>query len=118
MTGAARDTVRHAILRLKSERQAVILLRYVDGFSISEVAAALDKTENNLRVIQHRAPVDLRRLMSEAPTFEPVDPNPAGRLRDGLKSHEEGVFPARMSAAAGHSFAAVTRRASRWLRLP
>lgn len=82
MTGIARDTVRLAILRLKPDRQAVILLRYIEGFSVSEVAAALGKTDNNVRVIQHRALADLRRLMTESAPIQPDDTNPIGKLRE------------------------------------
>ncbi len=82
MAGVAQDTVRFAILRLKPDRQAVILLRYIEGFSVSEVAAALGKTDNNVRVIQHRALADLRRLMTETPPPQPDDTNPIGKLRE------------------------------------
>ena len=60
-----RSEVRRAILHLKPERQEVIILRFIDGFSIGEVAGALGKTENNIRVIQHRALADLRRRLAD-----------------------------------------------------
>lgn len=63
-TALMRDEVRAAILRLRPERQQVILLRFIEGFSVTEVAAVLGKTENNTRVIQHRALADLRRLLA------------------------------------------------------
>lgn len=59
----ARDAVRSAILRLHPERRDVIILRFVEGFSVGEVAAALGKTENNIGVLQHRALADLRKLL-------------------------------------------------------
>ena len=62
------DTVRHAVLELRAERQQVVLLRYLEGFSVEEVAAVLGKSANNVRVIQHRAIADLRRLLGAATT--------------------------------------------------
>ncbi len=82
MTGVVRDTVRLAILRLKPERQAVILLRYVEGFSVSEVATALGKTDNNVRVIQHRALADLRRLMTETASPQHDETATKGTFRE------------------------------------
>jgi len=60
-----RSTVRRAILHLKPERQAVILLRFIEGFTVPEVAAALGRTESHIRVIQHRALADLRRRLAD-----------------------------------------------------
>ncbi|HET9017862.1 MAG TPA: sigma-70 family RNA polymerase sigma factor [Thermomicrobiaceae bacterium] len=57
------DEVRRALLRLKPERQQVIVLRFIDGFSVREVAAALGKRENNVCVIQHRALAELRGML-------------------------------------------------------
>lgn len=92
MTDVVWDLVRHAILRLKPERQAVILLRYVEGFSVSEVAEALGKTENNIRVIQHRALADLRQLMAETESAQPVDQNPIDKLREIASSLLRKVY--------------------------
>lgn len=55
--------VRRAILALKPERRHVIVLRFIEGFSVDEVAAALGKSANNIRVIQHRALAELRRTL-------------------------------------------------------
>jgi RNA polymerase sigma-70 factor (ECF subfamily) len=57
--------VRLAILQLKSDRQQVILLRFIDGYAVDEVAAALGKSANHVRVLQHRALADLRRLLQQ-----------------------------------------------------
>jgi len=61
------DEVRRAILQLRPERQQVIILRFIDGLSVAEVAAALGKSEANVSVIQHRALADLRRLLERSP---------------------------------------------------
>lgn len=62
-TSVARDVVRSAILRLGPERRDVIILRFIEGFSIGEVAVALGKTDNNISVLQHRALDDLRKVL-------------------------------------------------------
>jgi RNA polymerase sigma-70 factor (ECF subfamily) len=60
-----RGCVRHAILRLKGDKQKVILMRFIDGFSHEEIAKALNKTEGAIRVIQFRALCDLRRMLRQ-----------------------------------------------------
>jgi DNA-directed RNA polymerase specialized sigma24 family protein len=42
----------------------VTILRFVEGFDHAAVAAALGKSPGNVRVIQHRALLELRRLLS------------------------------------------------------
>ena len=59
------DEVRQAILQLKPDRQQVILLRFIEGYEVDEVAAAVGKSANHVRVLQHRALVDLRRLLQQ-----------------------------------------------------
>ncbi|MBI2485309.1 sigma-70 family RNA polymerase sigma factor [Candidatus Uhrbacteria bacterium] len=49
------EVVRRALKDLPEDQQAVVLLRYFDGLSVSEVADHLQKTENNVRVLTHRA---------------------------------------------------------------
>jgi RNA polymerase sigma-70 factor (ECF subfamily) len=56
--------VRRAILRLKPDYQHVIVMRFVEHFDYPAIAAALGKSEGNVRVIQHRALLELRRLLS------------------------------------------------------
>lgn len=84
-TSLALDEVRRAVLRLRPERQQVILLRFIDGLPVRDVAAVLGKSENNVCVIQHRALADLRRLL-EGPGTEPV---PAGGLVARVRSAVE-----------------------------
>jgi RNA polymerase sigma-70 factor (ECF subfamily) len=94
----ATDGVRRAILRLRPERQVVIILRYIEGFSVSEVAAALGKTDNHVRVIQHRALGDLRRILAEPATDQQWgDHSLLRRFRDAVASalhHHAGRQPA------------------------
>jgi RNA polymerase sigma-70 factor, ECF subfamily len=61
--------LRDAIAELPPAQQAVIGLRDVEGFSADEVAAALDISAGNERVILHRARSGIRRKLEEY--FEP-----------------------------------------------
>jgi RNA polymerase sigma-70 factor (ECF subfamily) len=58
-----RERIRRAILRLQPDQQQVISLRFLEGFSYPEIAAALGKSEGNVRVIQHRGLGRLRQLL-------------------------------------------------------
>jgi len=55
--------VRKAILKLKGEKQKVIMMRCIEGFSYREIAHLLNKSEGSVRVIQYRALSDLRRIL-------------------------------------------------------
>ena len=59
------EAVRQALDRLGLERQLVIVLRFIEGLTAEEIAGVLRKTPNNVRVIQHRALADLRRMLRE-----------------------------------------------------
>jgi RNA polymerase sigma-70 factor (ECF subfamily) len=58
--------VRRAILQLPEEQQQVILMSFIEGFEYSEIAAALNKTEGNIRVIVHRALKKMREILGRA----------------------------------------------------
>ena len=55
--------VRNAILKLKGDKQKVILMHFIDGFSYGEIAKVLNKSEGAVRVIQYRALNDLRSIL-------------------------------------------------------
>jgi RNA polymerase sigma-70 factor (ECF subfamily) len=57
--------VREAILRLNSDQQQVVTMRFLEGFDYIDIAAALGKAEGTVRVIQHRALQHLRRILQE-----------------------------------------------------
>lgn len=54
------EKIRETISSLKNEYQDVILLRYVDDLKIPEIAEILKKSEQNIRVLLHRALKSLR----------------------------------------------------------
>jgi len=58
-----RLAVRSAILRLKPEQQQIVTMRFLESFDYGTIAAAVGKTEGNVRVILHRALSELRRLL-------------------------------------------------------
>jgi RNA polymerase sigma-70 factor, ECF subfamily len=59
----AAETLRTAINRLTEEQAQVVTLRFLEGLSITEVAAALGKTEGAIKAMQYRAVTSLRRLL-------------------------------------------------------
>jgi RNA polymerase sigma-70 factor, ECF subfamily len=59
------NNVRLAIWNLKEEKQKVILLRFLGGYSCREIARFLKKSEGAIRVIQLRALADLRKMLKK-----------------------------------------------------
>lgn len=57
--------------QLKAEYQEVLLLKYVEGYSNSEIAKILDKSTGSVRVLSHRALKILQNLISEADRNNP-----------------------------------------------
>ena len=58
--------VRRAILKLPEDQQQVILMSFIEGFGYNEIAAALNKSEGNIRVIVHRALKRMREILDKA----------------------------------------------------
>ena len=58
-------SVRDAVLRLREEQRQVIMLRFVEELDYTEVAAMIGKSVPAVRVIQHRALGNLRKLMQQ-----------------------------------------------------
>lgn len=50
--------------KLSSEQQAILKLRFFENLSITEIAAALNKSEGNIRIIQHRGLQQLKKLLA------------------------------------------------------
>jgi RNA polymerase sigma-70 factor (ECF subfamily) len=59
------EELRAALSELTEEQQQVVVLRFVAGQSTSEVAQALDKSENAIKQMQFRALRSLGRLMGQ-----------------------------------------------------
>ena len=55
-----------AIRKLKPEHMDVIMLRFVEDVSLRDTAKALKKTEGAVKLMQHRAIKELRKILGEA----------------------------------------------------
>lgn len=55
--------VRQAAEKLPEAQRQVIALRFGAGLSVAETAQALKKTENNVKVLQHKAIAKLQQMM-------------------------------------------------------
>lgn len=47
--------IRRAILQLPEDQQQAIIMTFIEGYGYKETAAALNKSEGNIRVMVHRA---------------------------------------------------------------
>ena len=59
------EKVMAALAKLKPDYQDVIILRFVEDLPLKEVAHAISKTEGAVKLMQHRAIKELRRLLGE-----------------------------------------------------
>lgn len=57
------DRVRQAMRLLKTEYQQVLAMRFLEDLGYRDIAAALGRSEGNVRVMQHRALNELRRRL-------------------------------------------------------
>ncbi len=61
-----KEELRHILQKLnklKDEYRDVIIMRYLDEMSVSEIAEALEKTPNTIRVTLHRAKKALKEIL-------------------------------------------------------
>lgn len=58
------ERVRRAIVELKPEYQDVIIMRFIEDISIRETAAALERSEGAVKLLQHRAIKELRKALA------------------------------------------------------
>lgn len=57
------ERLRAAIRRLTDEQAEVVSLRFLEGYSISEVATMMNRTEGAIKALQYRAIATLRTLL-------------------------------------------------------
>lgn len=55
----------HTLKLLNEQQRQVLLLRFVEGFSIAETAQILQKTEGAIKALQHRSLENLRRYLQQ-----------------------------------------------------
>ncbi len=71
---ARRETIQAlaaALLRLPPGQRAAVVLRHVDGLSVGEVAAALDRPEGTVKANVSRGLARLRRNLADDPDLAP-----------------------------------------------
>ena len=59
------ERLRSAIRRLTDEQAEVVSLRFLEGYSIAEVAAMMEKTDGAIKALQYRAVATLRQLLED-----------------------------------------------------
>lgn len=57
------EMLRAAIRRLTDDQAQVVSLRFLEGYSFSEIAGMMDKTEGAVKALQHRAFATLRQYL-------------------------------------------------------
>jgi RNA polymerase sigma-70 factor (ECF subfamily) len=63
--GLTNETLRKALQKLNDDHRDVIVLRFVAGMQIAEVASALNKSEDAIKGLQRRALAVLRGILTE-----------------------------------------------------
>lgn len=63
------EEIKKVLQRLSAEQQDVIVMRFIEDLSHREIAAALNKSEGAVRLIQHRAIQNLKELLNENGTI-------------------------------------------------
>ena len=58
------ESVRKAVLQLNHEQQDVILMRFVEELSFGEIAKIMDKSNGAVRILQHRAIRNLKKILN------------------------------------------------------
>lgn len=59
------ESLRQAIAKLTEEQRDVILLRFIAGLPIAQVAEALNKSEDAIKGLQRRALIALRKIFTD-----------------------------------------------------
>jgi len=57
------EVIRRAMRQLKPEYEDVIILRFIEDLSLKEAASVLGKTEGAVKLMQHRAMNELKKLL-------------------------------------------------------
>jgi len=68
------EKVHGAIKQLKVDYQDVIIMRFVEDISLKETAAILRKTEGAVKLLQHRAVRELKKILGEEDKEEDNEP--------------------------------------------
>lgn len=64
------ETVMEALKNLREDYQEVLIMRFVEDLSVKETAAAVEKSEGAVKLMQHRAVKELKRVFNTFDGFE------------------------------------------------
>jgi len=64
------ERVRQALRKLSPDQQDVLILRFIEELTPAEIAKVLGKREGAIRIIQHRAVQNLKKILAESPRYE------------------------------------------------
>jgi RNA polymerase sigma-70 factor (ECF subfamily) len=59
------EVLRQALNHLSAEQRDVVILRFLSGMPIAEVARALDRSEDSIKGLQRRAVIALRKILTD-----------------------------------------------------
>jgi RNA polymerase sigma-70 factor (ECF subfamily) len=59
------EAVREAMKKLKSDHEDVIIFRFIEDLSLKETAAMMKKTEGAIKLMQHRAMRELKKILGQ-----------------------------------------------------
>ncbi len=59
------ELLRPAVMKLKEEYREVVILRYIEELSITEIAKIVDKSNGNVRTLTHRALAELKIILKD-----------------------------------------------------
>lgn len=64
-TALEMERVRRALRLLKEDEQTILIMKFVDELGNKEISEATGKTEGGIRVIQHRALKNLKKILEK-----------------------------------------------------
>lgn len=64
MQNIQQERIRQALKQLPDAQRQVIVLRFLEGWNVQEVAASLKRTPGAIKAIQHRATTSLRKFLA------------------------------------------------------
>ena len=65
-----RQTLSHALAKITQDQRQIVLMRIVQGLSITETAKAVGKSEDSVKQLQSRGLKALKRVLQEEPTVQ------------------------------------------------
>jgi RNA polymerase sigma-70 factor (ECF subfamily) len=93
-TRLTQEQLLQALRRLTDDQAQVMVLRFVDGHSIAEVARIMDKSAGAVKGLQYRAAVALRHSLSGSLSLELAIEARTGTDKDAYRRwRRQGILP-------------------------